>query len=93
MDASLLPSLRPRCKHLRAELVIEPATYRSFAALVAGSNQSSSQIKSPSFEGLFIWLGKWFLFQTFEELDSVKDKEPDVKEIHELLDDFGRLSQ
>jgi len=33
----------------------------------------------------FFWLGKWFLFQTFEELDSVKDKEAEVLQIHEIF--------
>ena len=33
-----------------------------------------------------IWLGKWFLFQTFEELDSIKDKDSEVQQIRQLLD-------
>jgi hypothetical protein len=33
-----------------------------------------------------VWLGKLFLFQTFEELDSVKDKEAEVQQIRQLLD-------
>jgi hypothetical protein len=32
------------------------------------------------------WLGKWFLFQTFEELDSVKDKEYDAQQTRQLID-------
>jgi hypothetical protein len=32
------------------------------------------------------WLGKLFLFQTFEELDSIKDKEAEIQQIHQLLD-------
>ena len=34
-----------------------------------------------------VWLGKWFLFQTFEELDSVKDKESEVQQIRQLMED------
>jgi hypothetical protein len=34
----------------------------------------------------YAWLGKLFLFQTFEELDSVKDKETEVRQIRQLLD-------
>jgi hypothetical protein len=33
-----------------------------------------------------LWLGKWFLFQTFEELDSVKDKEYDAQQTRHLID-------
>ena len=33
-----------------------------------------------------VWLGKWFLFQTFEELDSVKDKEYDAQQTRQLID-------
>jgi hypothetical protein len=33
-----------------------------------------------------VWLGKLFLFQTFEELDSIKDKETEVLQIRQLLD-------
>ena len=32
------------------------------------------------------WLGKWFLIQTFEELDSVKDKEYDAQQTRQLID-------
>jgi len=32
------------------------------------------------------WLGKWFLFQTFEELDSVKDKKVEIQQICKLLE-------
>lgn len=34
-----------------------------------------------------VWLGKWFLFQTFEELDGIKDKELEVRRIRQLLDE------
>lgn len=34
-----------------------------------------------------LWLGKWFLFQTFNELDYVKDKLADANEIRQLLDE------
>lgn len=34
----------------------------------------------------YVWLGKWFLFQTFEELDSVKDKEYDAQQTRQLID-------
>jgi len=39
---------------------------------------------------LFTWLGKWFLFQTFEELDGVKDKETEVRQICLLLEGENR---
>jgi hypothetical protein len=32
------------------------------------------------------WLGKLFLFQTFDELDRVKDKEAEVLQIRQLID-------
>jgi hypothetical protein len=32
------------------------------------------------------WLGRWFLYQTFEELDSVKDKEYDAQQTRQLID-------
>jgi hypothetical protein len=37
---------------------------------------------------LFImpWLGKWFLFQTFEELDSIKNKEVEAQQIRQLFE-------
>ena len=34
------------------------------------------------------WLGKWFLFQTYEELDNVKDKSAEVKEIYKFLNEY-----
>jgi hypothetical protein len=34
-----------------------------------------------------IWLGVWYLFQTFDELDQIKDKANDALEIRQLLDD------
>lgn len=33
-----------------------------------------------------VWLGKWFIFQTFEELDCVKDKEDDAQQTSQLLE-------
>ena len=33
-----------------------------------------------------IWLGKWFLFQTFQELDSVKNKEVEAQQIRQLFE-------
>ena len=39
------------------------------------------------------WLGKLFLFQTFEELDSVKDKEAEVQQIRQLLDEGHKEEQ
>jgi hypothetical protein len=33
------------------------------------------------------WLGRWFLFQTFEDLDSIKDKSADIQQIRSLLDE------
>jgi len=36
-----------------------------------------------------VWLGKWFLFQTFVELDSVKDKEYDAQQTRQLIDSLG----
>ena len=34
---------------------------------------------------LFYGLGRWLLFQTFKELDFVKDKQSDVRIIQELI--------
>jgi hypothetical protein len=34
-----------------------------------------------------IWLGRWYLFQTFEEQDSVQDKAGEISQIRHLLDD------
>jgi hypothetical protein len=34
---------------------------------------------------VYAWLSKWFLFQTFEELDSNKDKEIEIRQIRLLL--------
>ena len=34
---------------------------------------------------VFPWLGLKNLFQTFEELDSVKDKQADIQAVRELL--------
>lgn len=34
-----------------------------------------------------IWLGKWLLFQTFEELDNAKDKQSEVLQVRQLLDE------
>ncbi len=35
----------------------------------------------------FCWLGERSIFQTFEELDSIADKEAELKEIRQLLYD------
>ena len=37
--------------------------------------------------------GKWFLFQTYEELDSVKDKEYDARQTRQLLEDKPETSE
>jgi hypothetical protein len=42
--------------------------------------------------GLFLWLGLSDLFQTFEDLESVVDKEAEIANIRELLDE-GKLQQ
>lgn len=34
-----------------------------------------------------VWLGEWFLFQTFEDLDSAKDRGSYCQEIKRLIDD------
>jgi hypothetical protein len=34
-----------------------------------------------------LWLGNKYLFQAFEELDQVKDKESNAGEIRKLLND------
>ncbi len=39
------------------------------------------------------WLGKLFLFQTFEELDSIKDKEAEIQQIRQLLDEGQKEEQ
>ena len=39
----------------------------------------------------FSWLGKWFLFQTFEGLDRVKDKGTEALQIRQLLDEENRI--
>jgi hypothetical protein len=36
-------------------------------------------------QSAYAWLGKWFLFQTFEELDGIKDKESEVRQIRQLI--------
>jgi hypothetical protein len=35
----------------------------------------------------YAWLGKGFLFQTFEELDCIEDKELKTLQIRRLLDE------
>jgi hypothetical protein len=40
-----------------------------------------------------VWLGKWFLFQTFDELDKVKDKDFDEQQIHQLFEDKPNTSE
>lgn len=42
-------------------------------------------VKSPPVGGLFTWLGLSDLFQTFEDLESVVDKEAEIASIRELL--------
>ena len=37
--------------------------------------------------GIFTWLGLSDLFQTFEDLESVVDKEAEIANIRELLDE------
>ena len=32
------------------------------------------------------WLGKWFLFQTFEEVDSINNKEDDAQLTYHLVE-------
>jgi hypothetical protein len=49
--------------------------------------------KDPTGSSINSWLGKWFLFQTFEELDSVKDKELEVQQIRELLEADPKTSE
>ncbi len=41
---------------------------------------------------IFSWLGLSDLFQTFEDLESVVDKEAEIANIRELLDE-GKLQQ
>lgn len=36
-----------------------------------------------------IWLGLCNLFQTFEDLDSVKDKQADTQAVRQLLDEHA----
>ncbi len=35
----------------------------------------------------FTWLGLSYLFQTFEDLESVKDVPSDIQAIHEVLEE------
>jgi hypothetical protein len=45
MNASLLPALHARCKHLRVKLVIEPLASKSIRFLRSGSNPHLQQNK------------------------------------------------
>jgi len=36
---------------------------------------------------IFIWLGIVNLFQTFEDLESVKDKQADIQAVRQVLDE------
>lgn len=56
---------------LRGEKV-EITLYSPFNTLASCNEQS-------------VWLGKWFLFQTFDELDSVRDKESNIQQTRHLL--------
>jgi len=38
----------------------------------------------------FYWLGKWYLFQTYEELDLIKDRALEIQEIRQLLDENNK---
>ena len=51
-----------------------------------------SHAKSPRKRELLAWLGLSDLFQTFEDLESVVDKEAEIANIRELLDG-GKLQQ
>jgi hypothetical protein len=33
------------------------------------------------------WLGRWFLFQTFEDLDAIKDKQVEAKSMRVILEE------
>lgn len=46
----------------------------------------TSHAKSPPIGELLAWLGLSDLFQTFEDLESVVDKEAEIASIRELLD-------
>ena len=47
----------------------------------------TSHAKSPPIGELLAWLGLSDLFQTFEDLESVVDKEAEIANIRELLDE------
>jgi len=82
MNATLLPSRRARCKHLRAALVIEPATWPELVlGLAADLNPISKPRKNTrQMPGVFSWLGIQDENQTFdEEIDF------DVVEIKVIL--------
>jgi hypothetical protein len=38
------------------------------------------------------WLGLYNLFQTFDDLESVKDKQSDIQAVRQLLDKGGEMS-
>jgi hypothetical protein len=62
---------------------------RSFQGWVKPEVQAtiSNHEKSRVHARLFSWLGLKNLFQTFEDLDSVKDKQVDTQAIRQLLDE------
>jgi hypothetical protein len=39
------------------------------------------------------WLGLYNLFQTFEDLESVKDKQSDIQAVRQLLDETDGTSK
>jgi hypothetical protein len=43
--------------------------------------------KKPFSHSAYAWLGLYNLFQTFEDLESVKDKQTDILSVRQLLDD------
>ena len=50
-------------------------------------NLQLNQYKKASGETFLYWLGERSIFQTFEDLDTIVDKETELKEIRQLLDD------
>ena len=47
---------------------------------------NDSHVKTGTYGPVFTWLGLSDLFQTFEDLESVVDKEAEIASIRELLD-------
>jgi hypothetical protein len=83
MNAALPPASLTRSKLLRELLVVEPRL-RRMGSLPFFPKQRKKTILCMVF---FLWLGERLIFQTFEELDSIPDKETELKEIRDLLDD------